>query len=182
MSSRLRELRANQFAAELLMPEAWFKEEVATKRLTVNMLGETAEYFDMSLSATAFRYAELGETPCAIIFSKEGKVEWCKLHDQFPFRNCPQGKFLSEDQSKAGMLHQAFKSKRKNNTINSSYFSHYRYSDAGVYPAEEHLSGVVSAYTWFDDAVNYGGVFLYEESAAMKRYNSSLTILTLWKG
>lgn len=181
-NSRLRELRANQFASELLMPEPWFKEQVANKRLTVNMLGETAAYFGMSLSATAFRYAELGEIPCAIIFSKDGKVEWSKLHDQFPFRNCPKGKLLSDDSSKAYMLNQAFKSKRRNSSITTQFFSHYRNSDAGLYPAEEGLSGTVSAYTWFDDAVNHWGVFLNEENAPMRQYNSTLTVLTLWKG
>jgi len=69
------EMNANDFAAELLMHEPWFVEKVKGKKLTAELLKETAAYFQVSLTAAAIRYAEIGTHPAAIVMSKDGVVK-----------------------------------------------------------------------------------------------------------
>jgi Zn-dependent peptidase ImmA (M78 family) len=79
------EVDANDFAAELLMPEDWFCAFTKGKNFDKKVLSETAEYFDISLSAAALRYAEIGNHPVAIIMSKDGVIKWSRINKYFTF-------------------------------------------------------------------------------------------------
>src|SRR5690606_22755224 len=92
-----REANANDFAAELLMPEEWFKKFTMGKRFNKKLLADTAEYFNTSLSAAALRYAEIGNHPTAIIMSSEGKVKWKKINSYFPFQWIEQGQEVNNN-------------------------------------------------------------------------------------
>lgn len=81
-----REMSANDFAAEFLMHEPWFVERVKGKKLTVELLKETANYFDVSLTSVAIRYAEIGTHPAAIVMSREGIVKWSAINKSFPYQ------------------------------------------------------------------------------------------------
>jgi Zn-dependent peptidase ImmA (M78 family) len=69
-----REHEANQFAAELLMPEDFIKPEFARNEPALGHLKELASRYQMSLSAMAFRYAELTDHACAVVFSRAGAI------------------------------------------------------------------------------------------------------------
>ena len=58
------------------MHKPWFIAFTKKKKLNVKLLSDCAEYFSVSLSAAAFRYAEIGNAPCAIVFSSRGIVKW----------------------------------------------------------------------------------------------------------
>jgi len=79
------EVDANDFAAELLMPEDWFVKFTKGKIIGKKLLSESAEYFDISLSAAALRYAEIGNHPVAVIMSKDGSVKWSRINKHFTF-------------------------------------------------------------------------------------------------
>ncbi len=86
-----RERAANEFAAEFLMKSEWFTDFTKGKKLNIDLLKETASYFGVSLSAAALRYAEIGESPMAVIMSKNGIVQWSRINKYFPFTWIPNG-------------------------------------------------------------------------------------------
>jgi Zn-dependent peptidase ImmA (M78 family) len=85
-SNSNREANANKFAAELLMHDRWFTDFVKGKKLNAKLLQETSEYFNVSLSAIATRYAEIGTHPAAIVFCKKGIIKWSVINKGFPFQ------------------------------------------------------------------------------------------------
>ena len=86
-----RERAANEFAAEFLMKSEWFTDFTKGKKLNIDLLKETASYFGVSLSAAALRYAEIGQSPMAVIMSKNGIVQWSRINKYFPFTWIPNG-------------------------------------------------------------------------------------------
>lgn len=83
---RKREYEANRFSACLLMPKPLFTkdiEELGTADVT--HAKQLSDLYDVSLEATANRYAELSHDMCAFVFSKDGKVRYTR-----PSRSMPE--------------------------------------------------------------------------------------------
>lgn len=79
------EVEANQFAAELLMPAKFFRPDI--KRLKAPDLEHIvvlATKYDVSKAAMARRYAEFQDEPCAVVFSKNGKITYTLKQQYFP--------------------------------------------------------------------------------------------------
>ncbi|MBK8946950.1 MAG: ImmA/IrrE family metallo-endopeptidase [Ignavibacteriae bacterium] len=145
------EYSANVFASELIMHEPWFIEFTKGKKLSSDLLSNIAEYFKTSLSSAAMRYAELGKTPTAIVFSKDGIIKWSRINSYFPF------KFI-----KGGIQ-----------VNNLSYASEF-YKGNNLPDKEE----VILADAWFKyDYYFKKDFFLMEQNIPMPNYNSVLTIL-----
>jgi len=79
------EPEANLFAAELLMPEELFR-SVAPRQPALESLEALAEQFQTTLTATLYRYVELGVAVCALVVSQEAKVRWFLTANDFGFR------------------------------------------------------------------------------------------------
>ena len=78
------ESEADQFAAALLMPEDAFKKAISN--LTSTGLSAVNELHDLamtSLTATAFRYAELGREAVAVLLCEGPKVLACGYSEKF---------------------------------------------------------------------------------------------------
>jgi Zn-dependent peptidase ImmA (M78 family) len=145
------EVDANDFAAELLMPEEWFVKFTKGKIIGKKLLSESAEYFDISLSAAALRYAEIGNHPVAVIMSKDGSVKWSRINKYFTFHFIKNG-------SKVNNLSYAYE-----------FFNGEKIPDE---PEE------ILADAWFAEDFNYKkDYFLYEQNIPMYRYNAVLTLL-----
>lgn len=71
------EVEADQFAAELIMPERMFREAMRGLPLGLQAIRELAESFCTSLTSTAIRYAQTAFDPVAVIVSCSGRVEYC---------------------------------------------------------------------------------------------------------
>lgn len=71
-----REAEANDFASELLMPEVLFKKRCDRNRPSLRDVGELAEEFSTSLTATALRFIRFAPEPCAVVHSTNGSVDW----------------------------------------------------------------------------------------------------------
>lgn len=71
-----REAEANDFASELLMPEALFAQRCDRNRPSLRDVGELAELFKTSLTSTALRFVLFAPEPCAVIQSTNSVVEW----------------------------------------------------------------------------------------------------------
>ena len=71
-----REQEANQFAAALLLPERFFKPLCRKKEPSLDLMAELADGFEVSLTATALRYLQFCNEACAIVFSRDGIIQW----------------------------------------------------------------------------------------------------------
>lgn len=72
--SKPREVQANQFAVELLMPEAQFRPGMAGAPVDFTLIGSLARQFMVSKQACSYRITALTSSPCIIIRSKDGHV------------------------------------------------------------------------------------------------------------
>lgn len=83
--SRQIEREADEFAAELLMPNALVQKIVGSGNPSLQLIEKIAGRFHTSLSAAAWRYCDLAKEPCAVVWSNEGRIEWSKRSVSFPF-------------------------------------------------------------------------------------------------
>ena len=74
------EWEANDFASELLMPTRLFGADAARRDFSVATARDLASerYFDVSVTAAAWRMTQLSTEQCAIVMSCEGKVHWAR--------------------------------------------------------------------------------------------------------
>ncbi|OGP48362.1 MAG: hypothetical protein A3K30_06735, partial [Deltaproteobacteria bacterium RBG_13_51_10] len=83
--SKPEELQANEFAAEILMPEGIFRGYVKVGPPKLDNIKEIAKKFRMTLTATALRYVQLSKEPCAMVISEKGVIGWYKKSPDFNF-------------------------------------------------------------------------------------------------
>lgn len=82
---RKREHEANRFSAGLLMPKPTFTKDVdALGTADVTHIKQLSDLYDVSLEATANRYAELSSDMCAFVFSKDGVVRYTRGSRSMP--------------------------------------------------------------------------------------------------
>lgn len=77
------EREANEFAAALLMPERFFVPPCRGREPSLSLIGELADTFNTSLTATAIRYARLSDEPVVVILSEEGHIRWFRGSHQY---------------------------------------------------------------------------------------------------
>lgn len=79
------ELEANEFAAELLLPSKLVRDRFNLRDPLLTDIEGVAQEFGTSLTATTYRYLDLTDVPCAMVWSKAGKAVWYHRSDTFPF-------------------------------------------------------------------------------------------------
>ncbi len=85
-----KEVRANQFSAELLMPDFIFKRYAENLDIILKTARYLANTFNVSLTSTVIRLVELSERPCMIIcWDKMGKRRWFSRNDIIPEKIWP---------------------------------------------------------------------------------------------
>lgn len=77
------EFEANEFASELLMPMALFKEEAQYKTFSPKLINKLANRFKTSITSTVFKYLEANLHPIAVFHIANGKVKYWKKSDDF---------------------------------------------------------------------------------------------------
>ena len=151
LSSEGREGDANTFAAELLMHKPWFSEFIKNKKINFELIKDIASEFNVSLTAAAIRYANIGKYPAAVIMSKEGYVSWSYKSDYFPFKWIPKG----------------YKVRRE-----SAAYDFFAGNEMQT------CEDLIPAYVWFaEDSKCREDVYLHEQNVAMPNYHSVLTLL-----
>jgi len=83
--SKAIEREADEFAAELLMPTALVQRIVHSTVPSLQLIEKIAQRFHTSFSAAAWRYCDLTKEQCAIVWSNEGRIDWSKRSETFPF-------------------------------------------------------------------------------------------------
>lgn len=80
-----REAEANRFAAGLLMPKPMFVKDMDDLgSADVTHIRILSDHYDVSMEASANRYAELSPERCAVVFSKDGVVRYARGSRDMP--------------------------------------------------------------------------------------------------
>lgn len=83
------ETQANEFAAQLLLPDALFKQRLrGLGEPELKHISDMGAHFDTSIEFTARRYVELSEYACAIVFSKNNVVRYSVPSSYFEHKLC----------------------------------------------------------------------------------------------
>ncbi|HTC11090.1 MAG TPA: hypothetical protein VK726_20170 [Acetobacteraceae bacterium] len=70
------EIACDIFAAELLVPYHLFKPLVEAAQFGFKSIGQLAEQFEASLTATGSRFDNVIDAPCAFVLVEQGKVRY----------------------------------------------------------------------------------------------------------
>lgn len=86
------EVEANRFAACLLMPETAFRKDLRLRKgVEIDHILALAERYVTSKEATARRYVDVQDEPCAAIVSRNGRVLRLYRHEDFPYVDVDRG-------------------------------------------------------------------------------------------
>jgi Zn-dependent peptidase ImmA (M78 family) len=152
-SSDQKEIEANFFAAALLMPRTLFEAPCRKTSPSLDLVGQLAASFQVSLTAASMRYIEFCPHRCCVVVSTKGRIRYHRRTEDF-------GYFLqSSDQVRP-----------------ASYA-------ADLFVGESIPSGIrsVSAEAWLEGPNIDGSKRILEHSIAMPNYDSVLTLLWIDK-
>ena len=79
-----RETRANDYAADLLLPRFMFSPRCEGKPMTLQTVRGLADIFTTSLTATAVRLVHLGSYPAAVVVSDAERIRWFRRGPDVP--------------------------------------------------------------------------------------------------
>jgi Zn-dependent peptidase ImmA (M78 family) len=78
------ERRANQYSAELLLPQRMFSAHAKNREMTFATVRQLAEMFETSLTATAIRLVEFGSFPAMVVCIDLERRRWFKRGPDVP--------------------------------------------------------------------------------------------------
>lgn len=95
--NKTKEVEANIFASELLMPEQLFKPRVVDQDITKKLIRELTEDFQTSLTATCIKLVNC-RAEYALVCSEDSRIKWFCRGEEFPyFLNTNPGSPLHQD-------------------------------------------------------------------------------------
>jgi Zn-dependent peptidase ImmA (M78 family) len=145
------EAEANKFAAELLMHKPWFSKFIKNIPVNMDLIKNISEEFQVSLTAAAIRYAEIGQFPIAVIMSKNSVVQWSFINEYFPCRYLRPGSKVPKE---------------------SNVWDYFK----AIKMSED--ADLVQASKWFsEDFKCKNSTYFYEQSTVIPVTDSVLTIL-----
>jgi Zn-dependent peptidase ImmA (M78 family) len=80
-----RELGANVFASELLMPTELVTADFAHREPSFAYIQALADRYAVSLTAAARRLVGVSDFACALLYTAQGKVKWFAASSEFPW-------------------------------------------------------------------------------------------------
>jgi hypothetical protein len=140
---------ANEFAAELLMPETIFAPMLSRRGPSMSLIQELASEFNTTLTATLWRFVELTCERCALVLSENGRIKYGVRSNSFKFtlrNDCP--------------VH--------SNSYAADFFQSGR--------LDEDMQSVLAT-AWISDSRVDKRAIIREFSLAQPNYNSVLTML-----
>ncbi|MBX9793868.1 MAG: ImmA/IrrE family metallo-endopeptidase [Burkholderiaceae bacterium] len=75
-ASRQMEKEANVFASYLLMPATDFRQQIDGQTITLELLGEVADRYQTSFTATALKWLEISEEAAMLVVARDEFVCW----------------------------------------------------------------------------------------------------------
>lgn len=150
------ETEANEFASELLMPEALFKKECEGKKFGPDLLRSLSERFQTSITSVTYRYFEYGPHPICLFYSHNNKVVYWKRPENYPYFIIDRTRLAPPDDSVAMEF----------------------FKDGKIYPKNQSKQQIYKA-TWFDtkeweDENKYK---FFEYCIVTQKYNTVLSVV-----
>lgn len=149
------ELEADYFAAELLMPDAWFRKSIRSSRMGKAAVQALANEYSTSLTSTALRYAHLTPDPVAIIVSEQQRILFWAVSESL---NSVRGVFFS-----------------KNAVVSPSSITHRFASEPKNIAQGREAEGMTYLSAWFENAAV--DLEVREDVMGLGAYGRTLTIL-----
>lgn len=84
-----REVRANRYAADILLPKVMFTQKACKREITFTTVQELANTFNTSLTATAIRLVEHGSYPAMIVCTNLNGRKWFTRGPDVPSKIWP---------------------------------------------------------------------------------------------
>ena len=94
--NKLMEAEANQFAAELLMPEEYFVKEIYNRVPSYDLIQSLTDKFCSSLTSTLLRYKDLTDESIAVVLSEDSMINWAFKSSNFKYFIQSQTKLSSD--------------------------------------------------------------------------------------
>lgn len=144
------EIEANYFAANLLMPKKWIRQETWKCDPSFDIISKLAKEFSMTLTASSRRYVELSKRGIVLIFSKTGIVQWIFKSQKAKFLFIDYGSEIP----RYSVTWDCFQ--------NGTYFGEMDKLDPSI---------------WFKDRQFSHDSELFEEARVSRKYGWALTLL-----
>lgn len=144
------ETEANEFAAELLMPESLFEPECKSGLPDFDKVSNLASKFATSLTATALRYVDYSPFECALVASQDKVIKWFRTSEDFTY-------FIIEPGSKLS--------------------SHAVAMDLFENPELNSNKDDVPAIVWIKNSNVDPSAMIKEHALALRRYNQVLSLI-----
>lgn len=148
------ETEANNFAAELLMPEALFKESCFKKFFSPDLIRMLSERFNTSITSTVYRFIDLGNHPICVFLSKDGNVQYWKKSSDF--------RMWVPDRNKL--------------TVPSDSVANEYYKSGRIYRQQDSAQAIYKS-TWFELGKYDLDTEMFEFCIITKQYNTVLSVI-----
>lgn len=117
-----REAEANEFASYLLMPRNTFEQQIGKQKISLHLMQQVADRFNVSLTAALLKWLQLTSQRAMLVIGDNGFVKWARSSERLyksgvylkpkkePLELPPQSLAVSRDASvdaKTGVLHKA---------------------------------------------------------------------------
>lgn len=113
ISKNYAEREADYFASCLLLPECRFKADVFQKKFRFELVQELSKKYQTSVTATALRFADIGNHPIMVVLSWKGSIKWYWYSHDFPYKWLKHGKAKVPDDTVAGEYYSKNRSPEK---------------------------------------------------------------------
>lgn len=80
------ERQADFFASNLLMPQERFDKDIYRKKFSIELIDYLKNEFNVSRTACAFRFADIGNHSIMIVYAEGGKVRWYHCSEDFKYK------------------------------------------------------------------------------------------------
>lgn len=78
---RRREAQANEFASYLLMPRNMFEQQIGKQEISLHLMQDVADRFNVSLTAALLKWLQLTSKRAMLIIGNNGFVKWTRSSD-----------------------------------------------------------------------------------------------------
>ncbi|MDX5321365.1 MAG: ImmA/IrrE family metallo-endopeptidase [Bacteroidota bacterium] len=102
VSKNYAEREADYFASCLLLPETRFKTDILRRKFKFEILQELSKKYQTSFTATALRFATIGNHPIMVVLCYKGAIKWYWYSDDFPYKSLRHGKSKVPEDTVAG--------------------------------------------------------------------------------